>query len=73
MDEQQFPKVEVRQVALVSELEPQFPSVLVGFEARDMREILETISCRLTIREGESYGFRVSGVDALTKENIPSR
>jgi hypothetical protein len=29
LDEQQLPNVELRQVALVSELEPQLPSVLV--------------------------------------------
>ena len=35
--EQQLPKVDVRHVALVSELEPQLPSLLVGFFARGSR------------------------------------
>jgi hypothetical protein len=32
--EQQLPKVDVRHVALLSELEPQLPSLLVGLSAR---------------------------------------
>ena len=38
LEEQQLPKVEVRHVALVSELEPQLPSLLVGFERGRRRE-----------------------------------
>lgn len=37
-DEQQLPKVEVRHVAPVAELLPQFPSMLVGRE-RSAKEI----------------------------------
>jgi hypothetical protein len=37
--EQQLPKVDVRHVALVSEFEPQFPSLLMGFERGRMREL----------------------------------
>ena len=36
--EQQLPQVDVRHVALVSELEPQLPSLLVGLERGRMRE-----------------------------------
>lgn len=38
LEEQQLPKVEVRHVALVSELGPQLPSVLVGFVSSSIRE-----------------------------------
>ena len=40
--EQQFPNVLVKQVEFLSELDPQFPSVLVG-ESRD-RTRLEAVS-----------------------------
>lgn len=45
LGEQQFPNVLVRQVELVSEFEPQLPSVLVG-ESRDKRTGLKS-SARL--------------------------
>lgn len=38
LEEQQLPNVEVRHVAFVSELEPQLPSLLVGFARGRMRE-----------------------------------
>jgi hypothetical protein len=85
LGEQQLPNVEVRHVALLSELELQFPSMLVGFEVRVMRKILTSVNCCSKVMGGvlrgveggvvyrfkASYGSKV--VDAHAIGNIQKR